>query len=310
MTLFKRLSLVIFLAITFLNQGCETPNNRPPKHIIIIGIDGLSVEGFKTANIPNLKGLANDGALSLTTRSVMPSVTLPNWTSHLTGSGPEQHGVNGNGWLLEQHPLEPTAQDSLGYYPSIFKVLKEQVKDIQIGYYYNWGNLINAINKTYLDEISFLDNDGYLENYNKALTFAIKNKNNPSLIFLYAVNVDHAGHKSGWLSEDYINTLEDLDAAIGSLLTSLKNEGLYDSTNFFVITDHGGINHGHGGMSPEEMIIPWIATGPSIKKNFIIEEPNSNTNTSMVLSRIFSCDNYLPKAWIGKVPESIFENQH
>ncbi len=37
----------------------------------------------------------------------MPSVTLPNWTTHLTGSGPEQHGVLGNGWKKGQIMEEP-----------------------------------------------------------------------------------------------------------------------------------------------------------------------------------------------------------
>ena len=58
--------------------------------MIMIALDGISVEGFQKAATPNLDALLKQGALSLTTRVVMPSVTLPNWTSHLTGSGPEQ----------------------------------------------------------------------------------------------------------------------------------------------------------------------------------------------------------------------------
>ena len=46
-----------------------------------------------------------EGSLSLDTRVVMPSVTLPNWISHLCGSGPEQHGVVDNSWEISNFVL-------------------------------------------------------------------------------------------------------------------------------------------------------------------------------------------------------------
>ena len=66
------------------------------KRVLMISLDGICVEGFLKAHTPRLDALLAEGVLSLQTRVVMPSVTLPNWTSHLTGSGPEQHGVVDN----------------------------------------------------------------------------------------------------------------------------------------------------------------------------------------------------------------------
>lgn len=278
------------------------------ERVIILGLDGFSVEGFNTAKHPNLDRLLKDGTLSLDTRSVMPSVTLPNWTSHLTGSGPEQHGVNGNDWTIDNHPLPPIEQDADGYYPSIFKLLKDQIPDAKTAYYYNWGNLINSINQKYLDEINFLENDAYAENYKKAETFAIKHKGDPTLIFLYTVHTDHAGHKHKWMSPEYIAAIEEADVKIGELIDGLKQAGIYDDTHFFLITDHGGIGNGHGGMSPNEMLVPWAVTGPGIKKGTKLTEPNFNTNTGMVISWLFGCDS-IPKSWVGQVPESIFETE-
>lgn len=63
----------------------------------------------------------------------MPSVTLPNWKSHLTGSGPEEHGIVNNSWTIDKHELMPLDTDAEGYYPSIFKLLKEQVPNIKTG---------------------------------------------------------------------------------------------------------------------------------------------------------------------------------
>lgn len=63
-----------------------------PRRVVMIALDGISIAGYKKARTPNLDALMAKGALSLTTQVVMPSATLPNWTSHLTGSGPELHG--------------------------------------------------------------------------------------------------------------------------------------------------------------------------------------------------------------------------
>lgn len=302
--------LAIFLVFLF---GCNTDRSgqkgsEMPKTVIVLGLDGFSVEGFNTAKHPNLDRLLKDGVLSLNTRSVMPSVTLPNWTSHLTGSGPEQHGVHGNDWTIDKHPLPPMEQDNEGYYPSIFKLLKEQIPNVKTAYYYNWANLINPINRRYLDEVNFLENDEYAENYKMAESFAIKHKDDPTLIFLYSVHTDHAGHTHKWMSPEYITALEEADIKIGELIDGLKEAGVYNDTHFFLITDHGGVEKSHGGMSQAEMLVPWAVTGPGIKKDAKMSDPNNNTNTAVVIARLFGCDN-IPKSWVGQVPEFIFETE-
>lgn len=66
----------------------------------------------------------------------MPSVTLPNWTSHLTGSGPEQHGVVDNGWQIDKKGFPAVEIDKEGYYPSVFKVMKEEIPECKTAFYY------------------------------------------------------------------------------------------------------------------------------------------------------------------------------
>jgi predicted AlkP superfamily pyrophosphatase or phosphodiesterase len=279
---------------------------KTPARVLIIGLDGFSAEGFKTAKHPNLDKMVADGVLSLTTRAVMPSITLPNWTSHMTGSGPEEHGITSNDWTMEKHTLAPIATDKEGYYPSIFKVLKDEIPSSKIAYYYNWKELINPINKKYLDEVSFEENDRYQENYSKAYDFLVKNKQSPTLVFLYSVHTDHAGHSFKWMSPEYIKAIEDADVEIGMLLNKLKTAGIYKDTHFLLITDHGGINQGHGGVSMSEMQVPWAITGPQIRKRGLITEFNSNKNTALVLAKIFGISK-LPAAWTGVVPNAIFK---
>lgn len=292
---------------TFLLIFCCLILNVQAQRVVIIGLDGFSSEGFKGSKHPNIDQLFEKGALTLSTRPVMPSVTLPNWTSHLTGQGPEEHGVTANNWTLANHPLKAIETDQDGYSPSIFKLLKENKANAKTAYYYNWAELINPINKKYLDEVSFEKDDKYDGNYAKALSFLEKNRNDPTLAFLYSVHTDHAGHSHNWMSPQYISAIEEADSAIGSFINNLKQQKLYDDTYFLLITDHGGIAKGHGGVTMNEMQIPWGITGKKIK-NLSISDTffNSNKNTSLVLAKIFGLKN-IPKSWTGSAPKEIFK---
>lgn len=280
-------------------------NASAAKRIVLISLDGICVDGFLKAKTPNLDALLAEGSLSLDTRVVMPSVTLPNWTSHLTGSGPEQHGVVDNSWEISKFILPAIETDSEGYYPSVFKVLKETLPQVKTAFYYNWINLFYPYNKQYLDEVSYLEEDAYVPNYEKALSFLKENRKHPTLVFLYSVHTDHAGHKYKWMSPEYIKSIEEADVEIGRFIDKMKQEGLYNDTHFMFLTDHGGINYGHGGVSTDEMIVPWGITGPGIKKGFKITEANNTVNTAATILHLFKVKQ--PLSWTGEVIESIFK---
>ena len=276
-----------------------------PKRVIMIALDGISVEGYQKASTPNLDALMAKGAFSLTTRVAMPSVTLPNWTSHLTGSGPEQHGVVNNGWKIDKFVLPAVETDTDGYYPSVFTILKEEMSEIKTAFYYNWINLFYPYNKKYFDEVSYLEKDEYIPNYQKAINFIVRNQDKPTVVFLYSVHTDHAGHRHKWMSPEYIHSIEEADVQIGKFINEMKEKGLYKDTHFMFLSDHGGINNGHGVVTTNEMIVPWGITGPKIKKGFKIEEPNNTVNTASVILRLFKIKQ--PLSWTGEVPESIFK---
>lgn len=276
---------------------------RRAKRVVLISLDGICVAGFRQAKTPHLDTLLSEGVLSTETRVVMPSVTLPNWTSHLTGSGPKQHGVANNAWTIDRYKLPAIEKDVDGYYPSVFSVLKQAIPQAKTAFYYNWGPLINPYNRQYLDEISYLEKDAYIENYEKAFNFLVENRETPTLVFLYSVHTDHAGHKHKWMSPEYIHSIEEADVEIGKFLDKMKQEDLYEDTHFMFLTDHGGLEYGHGGLSVDEMIVPWGIVGPKIKKRMKMEEPNNTVNTASVILHLFRVEQ--PAGWTGEVPKSI-----
>lgn len=275
------------------------------KRVVMIALDGVSVAGVQNASTPNLDALLNGGSVSYSTRVVMPSVTLPNWTSQLLGAGPEVHGVHNNGWTLNNIQLEAVEVDVDGYFPSVFKVLKDNVKGMKTAFYYNWAELINPYNKKYFDEAIFYKDDAYIPAYDAAFKFIEENRKNPTVVFLYSGHTDNAGHAHKWESEKYIQSIEEADIQIGVLINKLKEADLFKDTHFMFLSDHGGIEYGHGGMTPNEMIVPWGIAGPGIRSNFSITEPNNTVNTASVILKLFKVKQ--PLSWTGEVIESIFK---
>lgn len=275
------------------------------ERVLILSFDGIRVDAYHQAKTPNLDALAFEGCLSVTTRDVMPSITLPNYTSHFLGAGPEIHGVTDNGWQFNKHILPPVEVDEDGYFPSMFKVLKDKVPGIKIGFYCNWANLLYPLNpKSFDDQMVEKDELVYSNLYDRALNFMETYRNKPSLVFLYSVHTDAIGHKYKWMSQEYIKAIEEGDAEIGRLIERMKEEGLYDNTHILFISDHGGTGYGHGGVTEEEMTVPWSIKGPGIRKGIVISEPNNTVNTASTVLKLF--DVKQPDCWTGEVPMSIF----
>lgn len=274
------------------------------KRVVLIALDGIRTDGLGQAKTPHLDALFAEGSFSNTTRDVMPSVTLPNWTSILCGVGPEQHGVTDNGWTPKKHRLDAVARDGQGYLPSVFSELKRQLPGAKTAFYWNWKPLFNPYNPATLDEAAFEANDGFKGNYGKAFRFLEKHRAEPTLVFLYDVHTDHAGHRHKWMSPEYIRSIEEVDEAVGELVARLKAANLFADTHFLFLTDHGGVGHGHGGVSPEEMIVPWGIVGPGVRKGFDLRV-NDTVNTAPTVLRLFGAQ--APACWTGRVAEAVFE---
>ena len=290
--------------------GCVSASDKPhkikfpkAKRVIIFTFDGIRVDGLAQARTPNIDSLIAGGSASFLTRDVMPSITMPNYTSHLCGAGPEVHGVVNNDWKLDDHSLPAVETDEDGYFPSVFKVLHDN--GIKTAYYWNWPPLIYPINQKWLDDKLEAADEEYNVLCDRAMEYISANRDDKMFVFLYNLHTDHVGHTYQWMSPEYIKSIEEGDEQVGRVVEFLKTEGLFEESHLMFISDHGGIGNGHGGTTPEEMIVPWVIAGPGIKKGFIIEEPNNTVNTASTVLKLFGLEQ--PLVWTGEVPNSIFE---
>lgn len=122
----------------------------------------------------------------------------------------------------------------------------------------------------------------------------------PDFMFVYFGTLDVAGHDYGWMSEEYLAQVERVDQALGTLL-----DGLPADSRMLVQSDHGGHGRTHGTDSAEDMTIPWMATGPGIRRRYQIQTAVSLLDTAPTLARMLG----IPASsdWEGRCVEEIFE---
>jgi len=234
---------------------------RPLPHVIIIGVDGMSVDAVNTAKTPRLHELMARGAWTLEARGVMPTLSSPNWASMITGAGPEQHGITSNGVLLQKMiTLPAVCRDDEGMFPTMFEVLRMQQPASHIAIFHDWPGFADLVEK---HAPNVMEHERGADRTTRVAVDYWK-ENRPELMFVHLDNVDHTGHEYAWGSREYYKAVADADGYVGEFLDMLTSIGALDSTYILVTSDHGGKGREHGKSSLQEIQIPWILTGPGV----------------------------------------------
>jgi hypothetical protein len=91
----------------------------------------------------------------------------------------------------------------------------------------------------------------------------------PDVLFIHLGNFDTVGHASGWGSQEQMRALKQADDAFGAIDQALSAARLTAST---VMIPHGRPWGEPASCilprDPRSQFIPWIAAGPSIRRNF------------------------------------------
>ena len=299
--------------------------SKKPRHIILIGVDGLGAYVFPGAGlpainkelsrdttthfadpvhranlrIPTFEKLMKDGAYSLEARSVLPSSSAVNWASMTMGAGPELHGYTE--WGSQKPELPSRILDAYGLFPSVFALLREQKPRSEIGVIYEWDGIGYLLPKKALSLEQNCDGDSATaEAAGKYIT-----EKKPDLLFVHFSDVDHVGHSIGHATTAYYAQVNQTDTYIRKIADAVEKAGIADETLIIVSADHGGINKGHGGKTMQEMRIPWIAYGKSIKRKGIIKQSMVTYDTAATIAWLL--DLKAPQVWTGRPVKQIFE---
>jgi predicted AlkP superfamily pyrophosphatase or phosphodiesterase len=295
------LNIIVFL----LNVSCTRQNQVPEgkiKHVFVIGIDGMSCEGLKKAQTPNMDMLIQNGALCDRVRTVLPSSSSPNWASMLMGAGPEIHGIISNEWQVDKHDLDATVTNDYGYFPTVLSAIRAQRPEAKIGMLYHWKDFGRLFEK----ELASFNRHFPTE---KATAYAIADyikKEKPDFLFSQLDHVDAAGHRFGHLTPEYFNSISRADSLVGIIMDAVREAKIENETMIFVVSDHGGVNKGHGGTDLREVTVPFILSGAGVKKNYHV--PIEVYIYDVAPTIVFALNLKEHTAWRGKAIKCAFEN--
>jgi predicted AlkP superfamily pyrophosphatase or phosphodiesterase len=220
---------------------------------ILVIIDGCRSDGLEQAKTPTIDHMIVNGSHTLNARTVIPSITLPAHFSIFTSMLPLEHNV-----LTNTGSPQPSSTAR-----SIIDVAKDYGK--KTAAFYSWEQFRNLSAPGSLDHSYFI-NSGSAENIDLEVAQAAAGYLNsccPDFCFIYLEGTDIAGHRSGFMSMEYLDAIETADRALAIILNELERANLSDCYNIILHSDHGGINNHHLENTPEVMTVPWIAVGPS-----------------------------------------------
>jgi arylsulfatase A-like enzyme len=287
---FRWLALVLVVATaTVALAQAPAPITRPQRpipeieHVMVIGIDGLRPDRLLLADAPTLRGLMKGGAYTMWARTTALAVTLPSFTSMMTGVNPRKHGVDWDRELPFSIPVyakTPTIFEmaaGAGYVTAMaagkskFSALDKP------------GTIAHAFYpKVELDVVvaaegqpatsepgrAFAKKEKVTDDVVIAESVKIIESFRPNFLFIHLPQVDTVGHDKGWGSAAQLEQIGKTDALVAQILSAVERAGLRESTLVMVSADHGGAGLTHGPDDERSRQIPWIASGPGVRKNF------------------------------------------
>lgn len=302
-TLFVLL-VVICLASCGVNGNSGSKLQNPPKHVILIGFDGLSSYCINNgANMPVFRKLMAEGASTVENRSVLPSSSAVNWASMFMGAGPEIHGYTEWGSRTPELPSRVLTEN--GKFPDIYYQLRKKMPEAELGFIYEWEGmryLVDTLSVNYITAAGLSSAD--TQSAVASTVDYIKTKK-PAFCSVIFAEPDGAGHTHGWESEQYFTTVAHLDKALGEIVKAVEEAGMMDETVIVLAADHGGINTGHGGKTMKEMQTTIVLYGKGIKKGYKIPECTMVYDIASTIGYMFGIEQ--PQVWIGRPVTSVFE---
>ncbi len=249
--------------------------------VILVLVDGMRPDAVSACGHPLREELLKTSSYCEHTRTVMPSVTLPCHMSLFHSVPPERHGTTTNTYMPQVRPvtgLFDAAHDA-GCSTAMFYSW-EELRDISRPGKLDYSHLIS------LHKFELMG--AWLTK--EAVDYCKAEK--PDLVFLYLGEPDEVGHKYGWMTEQY---LESVRLALEDTKTVI--DALGDEYTVILTADHGGHDRAHGTEMPEDMTTPLYIRGKSAEAGRELPEA-SIMDIAPTIAKLLGVR--CPKDWEGK----------
>lgn len=243
------------------------------RHVVLISIDGFPAASWRDQSIPlpNLRRLAERGAVADAMGVSNPSITWINHTTLVTGVTPRRHGVLGNGLHMRSATGGPVRieqwvdRSKMVFAPTVYDQAFYQ--GLTVGEV-DWVAIKNA-GTVHWSFPEIPDAEGALESemiragkltseevgwmkpgagrkspsfmdalWNRAACYLIET-HRPNLLMLHYLNTDASHHASGPGSAAGATALAYADRLVGDVVESVRRAGIEERTTFVITTDHG-----------------------------------------------------------------------
>ncbi|MBQ9371905.1 MAG: alkaline phosphatase [Thermoguttaceae bacterium] len=262
------------------------------KHVVWIGSDGFGAHYVNWDELPNLKKMKENGSWTLHMRSVLPSSSAINWHTMLVGAPSEMHGYRN--WNSKEPEIEAIYVNERGYFPDVFRVLRDALPESRLTAVYNWDGIGFCFDKEAADDAVFVEDEMFEGVYNKALE---QLDTKPTFAFIYFGQPDHTGHTIGWGTPEYQAMLTKVDEYVGKILQHLEENGMMEDTVVYFTSDHGGSDKGHGEGRLDHMEVPYLVYGKGIK---VGEITGATANFDAPATALSILGVEQPQCWRGK----------
>lgn len=248
---------VVSVALAAADAPAKPARPNPAiERVAILSIDGLRPDRLLLADAPNVHGLLRGGAYTFWARTTALAITLPSYTSMLTGVTPAKHGITWNGVMKFSEPV-------FSAHPTVFELAKRAgYTTAMIGGKAKFRYLAKPGTLDVAD-VPELDTRTDQDVGDRAVE--VIRTRHPDLLMVHLPEADSVGHGKGWGSADQLRVIENADRQIGRILQAMEEAGVRRSTLIIISTDHGGQGRSHGADDERSRFIPWIANGPGVR---------------------------------------------
>ncbi|QHT58786.1 PglZ domain-containing protein [Paenibacillus lycopersici] len=226
--------------------------------VLLILVDGMRPDALAASGHPFIEELKAASGYTPQAATVMPSVTLPCHMSLFHSVPPERHGILDNVYTPQVRPIAGLCEQLHAHRKAC-------------GMFYNWEQLRDLSRPDSLAFSCFIAGGAYTyEATNDMLTDQAMHyieTQSPDFVFLYLGLVDEVGHRHGWMSDAYIESVHASWSSIERIVRSLPPEYAV-----VVTADHGGHDRTHGTTMPEDMTIPLFIKSRRMPPGTVIEQ--------------------------------------
>lgn len=245
------------------------------RHLVVLSADAMVDADLEYAStLPHIKMLRERGSLVRHVRSIYPTVTYPAHVTISTGCWPEKTGIWANdefqpgnihpNWLWFHNAVKcedifDAAKKAgfttagvfwpvTGNHPNIDYLVDEywpqDPNDTKEACFKRSGTtdkVYDEVVRPFVEDVTIRQHPDSDEFVALCASEMIR-RYQPNLLMLHPADIDSARHSKGLFGTHVDQALRDTDMYLGWLMDAAKEAGVYESTDFILMSDHGQMN--------------------------------------------------------------------